>query len=315
MYAEGRGVTQDHAQALEWYRRAAAQGHAGAQNGLGIAYALGQGVTRDDAEAVRWYRRAAEQEDAAAQVNLASAYAGGRGVPRDDAEAVRWYRRAAEHGNASAQVALGWAYIDGLGVARDEAAGIALQERAAATVDRSTLNTLAWRRAVRGFDLANAVRWATRAVETQPDDYATLDTLALAQFRSGALDAALATQARAVTQGADCAGCVGRYGDMLEAVGRVRRSARAVAARGAAARDPGSRARVPARALGGAARRDPTAAGGPDGGQPGPGESGTSEPGPSESSSGEHHARQPRAGDLVDADPAAPPAGGGTPAR
>ena len=71
-------------------------------------YADGRGVARDDAEAdVRWYRRAAEQGNASGQVNLGLRYSTGRGVARDDAEAVRWYRRAAEQGNASGQYNLG----------------------------------------------------------------------------------------------------------------------------------------------------------------------------------------------------------------
>ena len=81
------------------------------------------------AEAVRWYRLAAEQGDASAQDNplaqelanlraLAEAgateaqyslgvkYDTGEGVPQDDAEAVRWYRLAAEQGHASQRMQL-----------------------------------------------------------------------------------------------------------------------------------------------------------------------------------------------------------------
>ena len=58
-------------------------------------------MPQDDAEAVRWFRLAAEQGDATAQNNLGVRYGTGRGVPQDDAEAVRWYRLAAEQGHAS----------------------------------------------------------------------------------------------------------------------------------------------------------------------------------------------------------------------
>ena len=67
MYATGRGVPEDDAEAVRWYRLAAEQGYAGAQNNLGIMYATGRGVPEDDAEAVRWYRMAAEQGEADAQ--------------------------------------------------------------------------------------------------------------------------------------------------------------------------------------------------------------------------------------------------------
>ena len=41
-------------------------------------YANGRGVEQDDAEAVKWYRLAAEQGGAAAQFNLGWMYANGR---------------------------------------------------------------------------------------------------------------------------------------------------------------------------------------------------------------------------------------------
>ena len=87
MYANGRGVPQDDAEAIAWYRRSAEQGNAVAQSHLGLMYANGRGVPQDDAEAIAWYRRAAEQGNAVAQFNLGLMYAKGRGVPQDDAEA------------------------------------------------------------------------------------------------------------------------------------------------------------------------------------------------------------------------------------
>ena len=58
-----------------WYRLAAEQGDASAQYNLGVMYAKGRGVLKDEAEAVRWYRLAAEQGDAYAQNNLGVMYA------------------------------------------------------------------------------------------------------------------------------------------------------------------------------------------------------------------------------------------------
>ena len=46
---------------MKWYRKAAEQGDAKAQNNLGVVYDRGEGVPQDDAEAVKWYRKAAEQ--------------------------------------------------------------------------------------------------------------------------------------------------------------------------------------------------------------------------------------------------------------
>ena len=38
MYAEGRGVPRDRAEAVKWYRMAAEQGFCVSQNNLGVAY-------------------------------------------------------------------------------------------------------------------------------------------------------------------------------------------------------------------------------------------------------------------------------------
>ena len=59
---------------MKWYRKAAEQGHADAQNNLGLCYQYGKGVAKDYAEAVKWYRKAAEQGHARAQCNLGYCY-------------------------------------------------------------------------------------------------------------------------------------------------------------------------------------------------------------------------------------------------
>jgi TPR repeat protein len=58
-YAEGQGVPQDYAAAMRWYRKAAEQGVANAQNNLGLMYAEGKGVAQDSAAALSWFRKAA----------------------------------------------------------------------------------------------------------------------------------------------------------------------------------------------------------------------------------------------------------------
>ena len=60
MYDNGRGVRQDDAQAVQWYRKAAEQGYAGAQNNLGVMYEQGQGVLQDLALAQEWYGKACD---------------------------------------------------------------------------------------------------------------------------------------------------------------------------------------------------------------------------------------------------------------
>jgi TPR repeat protein len=70
MFEHGQGVAHDDAEAVRWYRLAAAQGHADAQNNLGIMFENGRGVAKDTAEAIRLYRLAAAQGVAAATAAL-----------------------------------------------------------------------------------------------------------------------------------------------------------------------------------------------------------------------------------------------------
>ena len=65
MYADGgflgRRWPQDDIRAVFWLRHAAEQDHAEAQYRLGKMYAAGRGVLQDHAEAEKWFRKAAEQ--------------------------------------------------------------------------------------------------------------------------------------------------------------------------------------------------------------------------------------------------------------
>ena len=82
--------------------RSAEEGVAAAQVLLGIMYDLGRGVPEDDAEAVKWYRLAADQGNADAQFNLGNRYANGEGVPRNDVTAYAWWNIAAASGHEDA---------------------------------------------------------------------------------------------------------------------------------------------------------------------------------------------------------------------
>ena len=70
MFANGFGVAKDEVEAVNWYRKAAEQGHAQAQANLGWMFQYGLGVSKNRAEAINWYRKAAEQgdEDAISQL-------------------------------------------------------------------------------------------------------------------------------------------------------------------------------------------------------------------------------------------------------
>ena len=83
-----------YTQAAFWYRKAAEQGDADAQDALGDLYDKGQGVPQDYAQAALWYRKAAEQGLAEAQLGLGTLYGGGRSGPQDFVESYFWFNLA-----------------------------------------------------------------------------------------------------------------------------------------------------------------------------------------------------------------------------
>ena len=165
---------KDYERAIEYFRLAAEQGHAGAQNRLGNCYKNGQGVRHNFIEAVRWYTKAAEQGHAFAQNNLGNCYYRGWGVERDYNEAVKWFRKAAEQGNVYAQYKLGVCYYNGQGVVQDYREAAKWYRKAAEQGNATAQNNLGncyrngW-----GLrqDYKEAVKWYRKAVE-QGNDYA-----------------------------------------------------------------------------------------------------------------------------------------------
>jgi len=97
------GVAEDDAQAVAFYRLAAAQGLDGAQHWLGFMYYLGDGVARDRAEALRLFQLAAAQGHPTALHWVARCHEHGEGVAADVAAAIRWYRRAQAAGHPHAE--------------------------------------------------------------------------------------------------------------------------------------------------------------------------------------------------------------------
>ena len=98
----GVGVSKQRMQALQWFRKAADQGHAKAQFSLGLMHDRGEVVAQDHAQAVRLYRLAAAQGHMKAQYTLAERYDRGRGVAQNDIKAHFWFNLAAAAGDANA---------------------------------------------------------------------------------------------------------------------------------------------------------------------------------------------------------------------
>ncbi len=77
-----------------------------AQYFLARMYADGRGVDKNPAEAAKWFRKAAAKGVQEAQVRLGGLYERGDGVPQDMEYAYGWYAVAAHLGNPKGTAAL-----------------------------------------------------------------------------------------------------------------------------------------------------------------------------------------------------------------
>jgi TPR repeat protein len=118
-FRKGEGEPRDYVKAVYWYRKAAQQGFAGAQNNLASMYEHGLGVPKNESEAARWYRKAAENGNKHAQHSIGSMYLEGRGVPQNFIESAKWFQKAAEQEHSGAFRDLGEMYWKGLGVSKN----------------------------------------------------------------------------------------------------------------------------------------------------------------------------------------------------
>jgi serine/threonine protein kinase len=106
-FEKGTGNAHDAAEAVYWYRLAAADGDPRALTNLGTLMARGQGIERPDPEAARllWWA-AATHGEATAMFNLGTMFERGISVAADPATARKWYERAASRNHPQARAAL-----------------------------------------------------------------------------------------------------------------------------------------------------------------------------------------------------------------
>lgn len=111
---------RDPQEAMRWYRKAADQGYAPAQVGIGDLFAKGAGVRQDHHRAQEWYNTAARlSKNADAYFRVGEGYFRGLGVPQDYGAALQYYSVAAAQGHPVAQYLIGSMYEAGWGVDRD----------------------------------------------------------------------------------------------------------------------------------------------------------------------------------------------------
>jgi TPR repeat protein len=134
MLAEIFAQSDSGAEAVAYYRKAALQGNAAGEFGLGAMLAGGEGAPKDVAEGRKWITRAAEQGHKQAINELALAYMNGNlDIPaetRGGDEAMRWIRAAADNGFLPAMERLALAYRNGeLGLSADAKAASQWDEK------------------------------------------------------------------------------------------------------------------------------------------------------------------------------------------
>lgn len=96
-------VAEQNEEAVRWFRKAADQGDAAGEFGLGRMYAAGEGVEKDAGKAVYWIRRAAEKDYLPAVEVLAQAYrTGDLGLPIDAQQSQLWETRGRTLRNGAA---------------------------------------------------------------------------------------------------------------------------------------------------------------------------------------------------------------------
>lgn len=128
-YRMGMGVAADAAEGRRRYQRSAELGDITGESQLGWMYAHVQPL--DYRLAMTWYRKAADQNDATAENNIAYLYESGLGVAQDYGQAAAWYQKAAAQDYPRAQFHLGNLYALGHGVAQDAAKAQELMKKAA----------------------------------------------------------------------------------------------------------------------------------------------------------------------------------------
>lgn len=110
LYYHGQGATEDERQAVAWWKKAAALGHADAMFQLGNAFLLGNQTAKlvadPDREAATWFFKAASAGHAEAQYMLGHLFLAGKGVMESRREAANWFRKAASQNHAEAKRAL-----------------------------------------------------------------------------------------------------------------------------------------------------------------------------------------------------------------
>lgn len=100
----------NYTEAVKYFKKAAENGYAEAQNRLAFRYCNGQGIEKNMQEAFKWYLKAAEQGHMQAMYNTGLCYHHGSGTAIDHQKAQEFLRKSAELGYDAAEEKLSMWY-------------------------------------------------------------------------------------------------------------------------------------------------------------------------------------------------------------
>jgi TPR repeat protein len=118
-YKDGIGTEQNYNAALEWYRKAAAQGFGAAYSNIAWMYKHGKGVDKNKKTAFENYLSGAICNHPHCQMQLGNCYFHGIGVEPDKAQAFFWYNKSAAQDYAPAFNSLAVCYYESYGIEKN----------------------------------------------------------------------------------------------------------------------------------------------------------------------------------------------------
>jgi len=131
MYLDGKGADKNLAMGKMWIEIAAESGVSLAQYKLAEMLEDGIGVDKNVENAAIWYAKAGEQDSMGAILRLASWYKTGKPIPQDFVKARYWYEKAVHKNHAGAQFELAELFRLGQGGAIDYETAIIWHQKAA----------------------------------------------------------------------------------------------------------------------------------------------------------------------------------------
>ncbi|MDP7011807.1 MAG: tetratricopeptide repeat protein [Verrucomicrobiota bacterium] len=172
-HQKGHGMPQNDAIAMDWYNKAAAQGHPGAINNVGWMHGTGRVAGgADGAKASAMYLRAAERGNSVSQNNIAMRLFSGADIAQDKEKAFEWHKRSAENDYGRGQYYLAMRFDTGEGTEPNLERAVYWYKRAAENDEINSQAKLAQMyRDGRGVkrNLRESLNWLARVTEFERD--------------------------------------------------------------------------------------------------------------------------------------------------